>query len=386
MAAARRHPLATPLLAFATSRLIVIVGFWVGARHSHRSLIDALSGWDGGWYTRIAHSGYPTFIPSVGGHATQSVIGFFPLYPLGVRLVDVVTPVPVKVAAVLASNMLGALAACLLWLLLKDIASERWATRGVWLFVFFPGAFVLSMAYAESLLLVLVLGAFLAAAHGRWLLTGVLAALATATRPDALVLGAALAVIAYFAVRDRRDWGAVLAPLLCPLGALAFVAYLRLRTGTWSAWFRAEREGWHNTFDFGHDTFGRVTGFLRHPTNVLFAVITIGLAFVAVAVLLLVRSEFWRSRWPNAIGARDQNSKAASVRFGVVVFAIASIALSIGSSLVGPRPRAILVAFPLVVAVAVWPRRKAFVALIIGSAILLGWLSAVTAGSQALTP
>ena len=55
----------------------------------------------------------------------------------------------------------------------------------------------------------------------RWLLAGVAAALASATRPNGVALVAACAVAAFIAIRQRRDWWSLVAPLLAPIGFIA---------------------------------------------------------------------------------------------------------------------------------------------------------------------
>ena len=53
---------------------------------------------------------------------------------------------------VLVSTVLGGLAVGLVWLLVREVEDEAAATRAAVAFSFFPGAFVLSMAYSEALL------------------------------------------------------------------------------------------------------------------------------------------------------------------------------------------------------------------------------------------
>src|SRR5205807_7473706 len=97
---------------------------------------------------------------------------------------------------------------------------------------FFPGSIVLTPFYTEGLLIALVLGCLLALLHDRWWTAGVLAALATATRPNAVVIVACCACAAAVAIRRRRDWRPLVAPLLAPTGLLAYFSFLWLRTGS----------------------------------------------------------------------------------------------------------------------------------------------------------
>jgi hypothetical protein len=70
----------------------------------------------------------------------------------------------------------------------------------------------------------------------------------------------------------------------------------------------------------------------------------------------------------------------------VAVYALVAIAMAVVSTQVGPRPRMLLAAFPLVVAVAVHIRGRAFRAVVAASAAGLTLLCAVLFTSQAATP
>src|SRR5207253_1167110 len=126
----------------------------------------------------------------------------------------------------------------LLWRLLARIWGREVADRGTALFCFFPGSFVLSMVYSEPLMLALAIGCLLALLDRRWLVAGVLAGLATGVRPNAVALVAACAWAAAVAIVKRREWRALVAPLLAPAGLVAFFAFLWARTGRPDAWIR----------------------------------------------------------------------------------------------------------------------------------------------------
>ena len=76
----------------------------------------------------------------------------------------------------------------------------------------------------------------------RWLLAGVAAGLATATRPNGIALFAACAVAAAIAIHRRRDWLSLIAPLLAPVGFISFQLFLPGHTGESWPWFRVQRE------------------------------------------------------------------------------------------------------------------------------------------------
>src|SRR4029453_404078 len=107
------------------------------------------------------------------------------------------------------------------------------AYRAMLLMAFFPGSFVLSFAYSEAMLLVLAAGCLLCLQKRQWLVGGVLASPRAATRPHGIALIAACAVAALLAIIQRREWRSLIAPLLAPVGFIAFHIFLWDRTGEW---------------------------------------------------------------------------------------------------------------------------------------------------------
>ena len=112
------------------------------------------------------------------------------------------------------------------------------ARCAVWVFVLFPGAFVLSWAYAEALFVALAVWCLWALRTRRFALAALLALAAGLCRP----VGVALAVAALVEVaRQRQDvsWRGWLARgsavVAAPLGTFAFLAYSGLRgSGFWA--------------------------------------------------------------------------------------------------------------------------------------------------------
>lgn len=162
--------------------------------------------WDAAWYLVIAHYGYrPQF-----GAMTASRTAFFPLYPLGLRLLSGFGLAPV-IAGVLLS--VGALAAGLYGLhRLMDSEAVRLglgeggesARLVVLLVAFAPMAFYFSAVYSESLYFALSVGVFLCARRGQWARAAGLAALASATRSTGIVMMVPLVLIYLYGPRSDR--------------------------------------------------------------------------------------------------------------------------------------------------------------------------------------
>jgi hypothetical protein len=306
--------------------------------------------WDTGWYLLVAEIGYPASVPEQAGTAVQSTIGFFPLYPLAIRALHNLG-LPYPAAGLVISGIAGVIAAVLLWLLVRHLSGAAIADRAVALFCFFPGALVLSLAYSEALMLALSIGCLYALVRDRWITAGVLAGLATAVRPNAIALVAACAWAAGAAVWRRRDWRSLLAPALSPIGLIAFFVYLGRRTGETDAYMRTQREGWEQTLEPG-SAIDTVRKFLQDPfadTNI--TVTFFGLLFLAVTLVLLVRS-----RPPGVL----------------LIYAVVVMGLALTNEKMSARPRFLVTAFPLVTVLAEGMSQTAFSVLLASSAILLG--------------
>lgn len=348
----RRTSLTRPLLWYLASRLLVlVVAAVVIALRNDFSAGRLLSAWDAGYFLDLIRHGYPGVVPLRDGHAAASSLAFFPLFPMAARVLTVLVRLPPAAAAMVVSLAFGAVSVVLLHHLGRVLTDEKTADRATLLFCFFPGSVVFSIGYSESLMIALALGCLLALLQERWVLAGVAAALATATRPTGVALVAACLWAAAVAVHRRRDWRALLAPLLAPLGALSFFAYLRWHTGEPGVWFRVQHEGWRQTFDFGLNTAKLLGNFVFDPLGDggrrLESVILLGFVLAAVAV-------FVSRRWPGP----------------VVVYTLVVVGLSVATTIDVARPRAILAAFPLFLALGLEARRP----------VWLGTLATFTGG------
>src|SRR3954452_850199 len=196
--AMRRPPswLLHPLALFAGSRLVTLPAFGVSMLLTPGSnFAKVLREWDGGWYLNVAANGYPRHVPTSFGPEAQTTIAFFPLFPALARGVSEITGLGLETSAMVIVLLCGAASAVLLWQLVARLRDAATADRAVALFVFFPGTMVFSMVYSEALAVMLVIGCCWALVERRWVIAGVLGALATATRPNtgAVVLAAAVA-------------------------------------------------------------------------------------------------------------------------------------------------------------------------------------------------
>jgi hypothetical protein len=198
--------------------------------------------WDSSWYLQIARDGY-SFQPG-----QQSSVAFFPAYPLLTRLLGSVTGL--SLAALALSVTSGLLAVQLFWTWCREMGHDRpWGP--VIALLAYPYAFFLyGMTYSDGLFLSVGLASFLAVERRRYLLAGVLGAVATATRPTGvcLVLGLVAVALQHERAEGHRRPFRRLAPLaLSPAGLACWCAYLAVRFGDPLAFIHVESApGWDN--------------------------------------------------------------------------------------------------------------------------------------------
>ncbi len=296
-------------------------------------MLDVLSSWDGIWYLRVVRLGYPHHVrPNVTYNVTDARAAFFPAYPLLVRGVDKVLPGGDTAAALFTNFVLGAVAIFLLGVLARRLYGDQIAAKAMVLGAVFPGSFVLSFAYTEALLLVFAMGCLWCLMTRHWVAAGVLAALGTATRPNGLALVLACAVAAVIAIRDERDWRSLVAPLLAPVGFVAFQVWLGRHTGEAGVWFRVQREAWGEGASFGltavRKTFEAFTSPLTSPTNIITA------ASVLAMVLMIY---FLRQR---------------GLPLPMLAYCAGILALMLIPNTVTARPRFLYTALPLLISAA----------------------------------
>jgi 4-amino-4-deoxy-L-arabinose transferase-like glycosyltransferase len=344
-----RRAVAVGLLAYVVSRVCVMAGAFVRAsqvvidqrkdNEPEQGAVDliseALTSWDGRWYLEIVRFGYPDRIPAnITYEQTEARAAFFPLYPWTVRAADTVLPGGDTLASLFVNFVLGAIAVVLVGLMARRVFSDAVAARAMIVFALFPGSFVMSFAYSEALLIVLAAGSLLLLFDERWWLAGVVAALATATRPNGVAVVAACAVAAFIAIRNERKWSALAAPLLAPIGFVGFQVYVDSTAGETGAWFRVQREAWSEGTSFGATAVENTFGFITSPLSSTADALTV----LSLGALAVMAYSAWKKRLP-----------LPWIAFSVVV-----IALMLIPETVTARPRFVFTAFPLFVAVAAW--------------------------------
>ena len=294
------------ICAFVVSRLCMLVGAGVRAAQltvdAHEDLeprpgspLGLVSGvftqWDGRWYMEIVRNGYPRVDPArhhvLPGRGPGRVLPAVP--DARARSSTSCCRAATRSPPSASTSLLGVVGMILVGHLARRLYDNDVAERAMVLFAVFPGSFVLSYAYAEALLIVLAALCLWFLIDERWLLAGVAAALATATRPNGIALCAACAVAAFIAIKRRRDWWSLVAPLLAPIGFVAFQLFLNAHADERWPWFRVQREAWREGTSFGATALSNTFSFFTHPlaspTDALTAASMAALAARAVVPL-----------------------------------------------------------------------------------------------------
>lgn len=324
-----------------TRKLAELAGTTPNEPSAVSTITEVLTSWDGRWYLELIRHGYPSSIPAnITYEQLEARAAFFPVYPWLARAVDVVLPGGDTLAAIALNVVLGAISVVLIGLLARELYDVRVAAKAMVLYVVFPGSFVLSFTYSEATLIVVAAACLLFLVREQWWLAGVAAMIGTGTRPNGIALVAACVVASFLAIRRSRDWWSLVAVVLSPLGFLGFQWYVDHTTGERGAWFRVQSEAWSEGTSFGATAVTNTFDFLTHPLSSPTDALT---ALSMVALIGMVWCA-WKVRLDLVLSA-----------YSAVV-----VALMLIPETVTARPRFLITAFPLLIAVAAWwPTRPA---------------------------
>jgi hypothetical protein len=211
-----------------TKVLVPLVG-WSGGTQPAGEKADSFEGrfvrYDSGYYLRIARDGY-----RVDG--TEKA--FFPLYPLLTRLVNNILGLSFMWSGSFVS-IFCFIVACLFlyqWVVI-DYKTEVAIWSTIWVCAF-PMAFFFSAVYAEALFFLASVASIYFARRGQFVASGIIIALAGATRPPAFLL--AIPYVIEFLL--QRNYGKIpllkfiVGGMIAPLGMLGYLTFLGLQAGS----------------------------------------------------------------------------------------------------------------------------------------------------------
>jgi preprotein translocase subunit SecE len=197
-------------------------------------LVSPFARWDSMWYLGVVKWGYHPFTGGVPLNPSASVarMNFYPLYLGLIHVVGWVTRSDL-IAGILISVVSFIIALVLLYKLVCLDFPEQVAAVAVMLLAFTPMAFYFSAVYTESLFFALSLGSVYCAREHKWIWAGVLAALASITRLQGILL--IVPLILLLPKPPARPPLRAVAIFLTPLAVLGYCGYLGLKYHSFAA-------------------------------------------------------------------------------------------------------------------------------------------------------
>ena len=350
-------------LPFIVSRALVLIAVWVARVlasefHMGRAAANAshagLLAWDASWYQRIAAGGYS----SLGDGALR----FFPLLSVLARSFRAVPGVTAGEAVIIVANIASLAAFAVLYrIVVFELGDEGCARRAVWLLALAPPAFVLVMGYADSLLVVTSLVAFLGLRQRRYGLAIGAGFLAGLSRPVGMLLAIPAAIemgANWFSLSRRDRMAAFAAVIAAPAGAAAYLGWVREVFGQFLLPFREQLSSSHRgaVADPFVTVWSAFVDFV-HGTH-------LGVAEHALwALLFVVLAGYLLSRLPASYGW----------------YSVGLLAVVLTASNLASLERYGLGSFPFVVAAAMLARGRNTFRVVIGLSGLLMFTCAVLA-------
>jgi len=306
--------------------------------HIHQDLTSVWDRWDAGLFIEIAKKGY------LGGPVSaipqHKLIAFAPLFPWVLRVVHAVG-IGWVTSGLLVSAVATVIAVAALYRLVELDGSRAEAATAVTLLAVWPTAFFLLVGYADALALAAVILAFVFVRQDKWMLVGLLVAIASMAKYDAAIVLVALGFAAWGASDgSMRRFGlrmaASVVPSLIWLGV--WMAYCSSRFDSALAFARAQRF-WGRGFAWPWTTATHTASSLFHLNFLDTKTYSVTELFDAVTVVLLVVATIYAFR-------KMQTYYGVLLLSGLALFVCEPILLSV--------TREVILFFALFIVLARW--------------------------------
>lgn len=224
-----RRALKPALLGWLAARLFISIAYVVSRfleqhfESSHDNVTNGLFMWDGGHYRALVDGWY--------SGAPEDTARFFPLYPALARAVAWLPGISGDAALLIVAHVGAFGAVVVVWLLVQDVFSNsELSDRTAILISVFPAAYVLTLAYTESLAIFAVAFTLLHLHRQNWWWVASGAFLAACLRPT----GGLIAVAVLVEIIRLRPWNrigpAIAALTAAPLGLVGSMWIISLST------------------------------------------------------------------------------------------------------------------------------------------------------------
>lgn len=261
--------------------------------------LDIWGVWDTGWYVGISQHGYtPSSLHQVISQQTN--IAFFPLYPLIMRFLGLVTG-NYYLAGLIISNFCLIISCVYLYRLTRIDYGEDTSIKSIKYLLLFPVSFILSGVFTESLYLTLTLMCFYYARTGKWYLAGITGFFLSLTRSVGVLVVLPLLYEGLMPLlkkeknlKNLKNSINKILPLfylfLVPLGTVSFMIYNYHLTGDFIAFTHAQVM-WQR--HFGNPLEILINGYhgnIYTAFEAVFASITI---FIFILSYRKIRFSYW---------------------------------------------------------------------------------------------
>ena len=283
---------------------------------------------DGGHYISIARDGYYEF-----EH------GFFPLYPLAIRLVRSITQFPYVISGLVVTYTSFWIFLKWFWRLLRLDFSEHDSRRMIVIFFSFPVAFYLLAVYTDAMYLMLTILCFWFARKRQWWRAGIVGGLTALARFPGIALFPALLVEVFSAGRQNRRFPFQI--FLIPLATLGFLLYVQMAEGDWRLFISSMGVWKQSQYVFPLQTAFRYVNILGTARDIHLVYLVSAIEFIASfgAITLLV------------IGRK-------LVRASYLVYAASYLVIPLSSGTFQGMPRYVMHTFPLLIILALLLKKK----------------------------
>lgn len=297
-------------------------------------LLYPFGNFDGIYYLLIAANGY------------TNNAGFFPLFPLSIKASTL--PFGLNIASFdprqyfIVVSLVSFYFLFSLFVLRKLIKLDHKEEIAVWSIVFlliFPTSFFFAAFYSESLFLLLSLLSFYFARKRKWVLTGILGALLSATRLVGIAIWPAI-LYEYFKENKNKINIKIMPLLLVPLGLISYIIYNFYKWGN-PFYFIAAQGNFQN-----NRSVNAIIPFPQAVFRYLKILLTVSpalyewwialseLSFFLLTLILLYIA--WKKR----------------VRISYLIFGVLCFLIPASSGTFSGLPRYVLIIFPIFIALA----------------------------------
>jgi Gpi18-like mannosyltransferase len=305
---------------------------------SIRDLSTMWSNFDGLHYLDLAQYGYGY------QHKTDMDYAFFPVYPWLIGKFSFLGSY--LASALFISHLCLILALYFLFKLVRLDFNTKISRDTIYLLLIFPAAFFFGSVYNESLFLLLTVLTFFFARKKNFILAGIFAAIASATRVTGMFLWPALIYEFYLAyeksLKKCLNYRAI-SLLLPPLGILGFMYFQKLKTGNPFLFIDIQSNFAERTTDkliLLYQVFFRyfkMLIFIDHTDPLFFSVLVEFLSGLLILVVLIFSLK--------------------KIRFSYWLFVLLSYILPSLTGTFMSMPRFTIVMFPIFIYLSAWLER-----------------------------